>query len=141
MEYVLMYRETAVSFAQRNKPETAPAYWDAWNAYIGAMMGAGVVVSGNGLQPPEAAATVRVRDGKRQVQDGPFADTHEHLGGYFIISVASLDDALTWAARAPCAATGGIEVRPVLPPAARRPPPRCPDAERANTAMRRTKPA
>lgn len=59
---------------------------------------------------------MRLRGGKRQVQDGPFADTKEHLGGYFIVEVPSLDVALEWAARAPCAATGSSEVRPVLPP-------------------------
>jgi hypothetical protein len=116
MQYMLMYRETAQDFAQRADPAAAPAYWGAWNAYIGALMGAGVVVNGNGLQPPHASTTVRLRAGKRQVQDGPFADTHEHLGGYFVIEVPSLDNALEWAARAPCAATGSTEVRPVLPP-------------------------
>jgi hypothetical protein len=59
---------------------------------------------------------VRLSGGQRQVQDGPFTDTHEHLGGYFIVEVASLDQALEWAARAPCAAAGSVEVRPVLPP-------------------------
>lgn len=116
MQYMLMYRETAQDFARRADPAAAPAYWGAWNAYIGALMGAGVVVNGNGLQPPHASTTVRLRAGKRQVQDGPFADTHEHLGGYFVIEVPSLDDALEWAARAPCASTGSTEVRPVLPP-------------------------
>lgn len=116
MEYMLMYRETEKEFAQRSDPKAAPAYWAAWNAYIGAITGAGVVSSGNGLQPPHASTTVRLRDGKRQIQDGPFADTHEHLGGYFIINVPSLDAALEWAARAPCAAAGSTEVRPVLPP-------------------------
>ena len=116
MEYMLIFRETAADVVQRDDPAHAPAYWGAWNAYIGAMNGAGVVVSGNGLQPPSSATTVRVRDGRRQVQDGPFADTHEHLGGYFIVNVDSLDAALEWAARAPSASTGSTEVRPVLPP-------------------------
>lgn len=116
MQYMLMYQETAEDFAQRADTKAAPDYWGAWNAYIGAMMVAGVVVSGNGLQPPHTSTTVRLRVGKRQVQDGPFADTHEHLGGYFVIEVPSLDDALEWAARAPCASTGSTEVRPVLPP-------------------------
>ena len=116
MQYMLMYRDTAAEFARRDDPADAPAYWGAWNAYIGAINGAGVVVGGNGLLPPDASTTVRVRDGRRQVQDGPYADTHEHLGGYLVIDVASLDDALDWAARAPCAATGSTEVRPVLPP-------------------------
>lgn len=116
MQYMLMYRETLQDFEQRADPAAAPAYWGAWNAYIGALMGAGVVVNGNGLQPPFTSTTVRLRDGKRQVQDGPFADTREHLGGYFIIDVPTLDAALEWAARAPCASSGSTEVRPVLPP-------------------------
>ena len=66
------------------------------------------------LQPPHTATHVRVRNGQRQVQDGPFADTREHLGGYFIVKVPSLDVALEWAARAPNSATGTTEVRPVL---------------------------
>lgn len=116
MEYMLIYRETEAECAKRSDPLAAPAYWGAWNAYVGALAGSGIVVSGNGLQPPALATTVRVLNGQRQVQDGPFADTHEHLGGYFIIKVDSLDEALEWAARAPCASAGSTEVRPVLPP-------------------------
>jgi len=116
MQFMLIYRETTAEVGRRDDPAAAPAYWGAWNAYIGALGGAGVIVSGNGLQPPRTATTVRVTGGQRQVQDGPFADTHEHLGGYFIVEVASLDEALEWAARAPCASAGSVEVRPVLPP-------------------------
>lgn len=116
MQYMMLFRETAQDLDCRNDPAKADAYWGAWNAYVGALAASGLVVSGNGLQPPHSATTVRLRDGQRQVQDGPFADTHEHLGGYFIIEVPSLDVALEWAARAPCATTGSTEVRPVLPP-------------------------
>ncbi len=116
MQYMLIYRETQQAFDVRNDPANAPAYWGAWKAYIGALSGAGVMVSGNGLQPPETATTVRVRQDKREVQDGPFPDTREHLGGYVVIEVPSLDDALTWAARSPNVTTGSTEVRPVLPP-------------------------
>ena len=116
MDYMLIYREPDADFAKRTDPAAAPAYWAAWHAYIGAMHAAGVFAGGNGLHPPTMATTVRLRDGKRQVQDGPFADTREHLGGYVIVRVPTLDDALEWAARAPCAATGSTEVRPVLPP-------------------------
>ena len=116
MQYMLLYQEPASELGKRADPVEAPAYWGAWNAYIGAMAQSGIVVSGNGLQPPNLSTTVRMRDGKRQVQDGPFADTKEHLGGYVIIEVPSLDAALEWAARAPCAATGSTEVRAVLPP-------------------------
>jgi hypothetical protein len=116
MQCMLVFRETPAEVGRRDDPAATPAYWGAWNAYVGAMAGAGVVISGNGLQHPRTATTVRLRAGQRQVQDGPFADTHEHLGGCFIVEVASLDQALEWAARAPCAAAGSVEVRPVLLP-------------------------
>ncbi|MBC7857672.1 MAG: hypothetical protein H7Z39_02630 [Burkholderiaceae bacterium] len=116
MQYMLIFKETTAETGRRDDPAAAPAYWGAWNAYVGAMHDSGIVVSGNGLQSPRTATRVRVEGGKRQVQDGPFADTHEHLGGYFIVETASLDDALEWAARAPCASAGSVEVRPVLPP-------------------------
>jgi hypothetical protein len=118
MQYMLMYFEPTSEFAKRADPAQAPAYWGAWHAYIGAMQSSGIVINGDGLQPPQMSTTVRIRGGKREVEDGPFADTKEHLGGYFVVEVGSLDDALEWAARAPCAATGSTEVRPVLPPPA-----------------------
>lgn len=116
MQYMLIFTEGAEQFAKRNDPTEAPAYWGAWNAYIGALYQSGVVVSGNGLQPPETATTVRIRDGKRVVQDGPFADSKEQLGGYFVIEAPDLDAALEWAARSPSASYGSAEVRPVMPP-------------------------
>ena len=116
MQYMLIFRENAAEFDLRDDPGKAPAYWGSWMAYIGALNQAGVVVSGNGLQPPATATMVRVRDGQRQIQDGPYADTKEQLGGYFIIEVPGLDEALDWAARSPSAAYGSTEVRPVLPP-------------------------
>ena len=114
MQFMLIHRETAADLAQRKDPATAPVYWGAWNAYIGALGQAGVIVSGNGLQDPATATHVQLRNGKRVIHDGPYADTKEHLGGYFIIEVPSLDDALEWAARSPNASTGTTEVRPVM---------------------------
>ena len=116
MQYMLLLNETQSEFAQRNHPEHAQTYWGGWNAFIGAMAQAGVIVNGDGLHGPQTATTVRVRDGKRLVQDGPFADTKEQLGGYFVIEVADLDAALAWAARAPSASYASVEVRPVMPP-------------------------
>ena len=114
MQYMLMFYETTEDFTQR---EAAPqTYWGSWSAYVRAIQDSGIVRAGAGLQPPDLATTVRLRAGQRQVQDGPFADTKEQLGGFFMIDVATLDEALQWAARAPCAATGGVEVRPQLPP-------------------------
>jgi hypothetical protein len=118
MQYLITFQEPATEFAKRNDPAHAPAYWTAWNAYIAAMGQAGIVVSGAGLHPPETATTVRLRDGARQIHDGPYADTHEHLGGFFIVEVAGLDEAIEWAARSPSASAGSTEVRPVLPPPA-----------------------
>jgi hypothetical protein len=116
MQYMLIFKEPSTEVAKRSDPEAAPAYWGAWQAYIGAMAQAGIIVHGNGLQEPSTATQVRLRDGKRVIHDGPYADTKEHLGGYFIIEVAHLDDALEWAARSPNASSGSTEVRPVLPP-------------------------
>jgi hypothetical protein len=118
MQYMLIYKETDAQFAERKDPEKAGPYWGAWTAYIGAIAQAGVMVSGNGLQGPHAATTVRVRDGRREVQDGPYADAKEQLGGYVIVEAPDLDAALEWAARAPSAAYASVEVRPVLPPPA-----------------------
>jgi len=73
----------------------------------------GQYLGGNPLHPPSTATTVRVREGKRLLTDGPFAETREHLGGYMLIDVKDLDEALTIAARGPLAAIGSVEVRPV----------------------------
>lgn len=115
MQYIMMFYEQAAEFAKRNDPDTAPAYWGAWSAYIGALSQAGIIVAGSGLLPPGAATTVRINNGQRLIQDGPVAATKEQLGGYFVIEVADLDAALAWAARSPSASTGATEVRPVLP--------------------------
>jgi hypothetical protein len=77
------------------------------------MRAAGVFLSGEGLQPTITATSVRVRDGEAAVTDGPFAETKEQLGGYFVIDCEDLDRAIEWAARLPGARDGTIEVRPV----------------------------
>jgi hypothetical protein len=113
MEYMLMYYESPADFAQRSGPE-AQAFFGGWMAYVDAIHQAGIWVSGGGLQPPVTGTSLRLRGDKRQVQDGPFADSKEQLGGFAVIDVADLDAALEWAARAPCASTGGVEVRPII---------------------------
>jgi len=72
------------------------------------------VTPGNQLQPPETATTVRVQDGKTLTTDGPFAETREQLGGYYLVDAKDLDTALGLAARIPGAKTGSIEVRPIM---------------------------
>ena len=116
MDYMLMFYEPASLFEQRKDRVASQTYWAGWMAYVKAMHESGIVKSGAGLQEPGTGTTVRVVGGQRRVQDGPFADTKEQLGGFFVIEVPDLDTALSWAARAPCAAAGGVEVRPVLPP-------------------------
>lgn len=74
----------------------------------------GVYVAGDALQPSTTATTVRVRNGKTETMDGPFAETKEHLGGYYILDCANLDDAIRYAAMIPGAASGGVEVRPLM---------------------------
>ena len=115
MQYMLLCYETAADFARRDAPETAGPYWAGWSAYGAALAQAGVLVGGAGLVPPAQAATVRLRNEARDVQDGPYADAKEQLGGYFTIEVSDLDTALDWAAKAPSAATASVEVRPILP--------------------------
>lgn len=115
MEYMLMFYETPEEAARGEDPQQAEAYHGAWMAYVGAAYASGAVKNGAGLQGVRTATTLRMQGGKRQVQDGPFADTREQLGGYFVMELPSLDAALEWAARAPCAGSGGVEVRPVMP--------------------------
>lgn len=86
-----------------------------WAEYTLALRDAGVLVGGHALHGHETATAVSVRSGKRLLVDGPFADTKEHLIGYYIIDVPDLDAALDWAARVPNVRTGTIEVRPVQP--------------------------
>lgn len=114
MKYMLLFADTAEHQTPPTDPAKAQAYMGGWMAYMDAMRAAGVLIDGFGLQGRHTATTLRVRDGKRQIQDGPFADTKEQLGGYFVIDVANLDAALDWAARSPAAATGAVEVRPTL---------------------------
>jgi len=78
------------------------------------LQSSGQYVTGSQLQPISTATSVRVRDGKELVTDGPFAETHEQLGGYFLIEAKNLDEATAIAARIPSARTGTIEVRPLV---------------------------
>lgn len=116
MEYMLLFTEPQSELAKRNDPNEAPAYWGAWSAYCKALAESGIMVSGAGLQPPDKATTVRIRDGKRTLHDGPYTEAKEMLGGFFVINVPDLDAALEWAARSPSSSYGSTEVRPVLPP-------------------------
>jgi hypothetical protein len=112
MQFALLIYESPEGFAARNSDGT-DSYTGAWRAYYEALVEAGIYVGGDPLQVPETGTTVRIKDGKRHVQDGPFADTKEQVGGFTILELPSLDAALDWAARCPAAALGAVEVRPL----------------------------
>jgi hypothetical protein len=85
-----------------------------WFAYTDELRKAGVMLGGEALHPTSAATTVRLKNGKRVVTDGPFAETKEQLGGFYLIDVPDLDEALKWAEKIPSADRGPVEVRPVM---------------------------
>ena len=116
MQYLMLL---TIDPTASDSPEAAQR--DDWGAYTQALIEAGIMVSGAGLQGIETATTVQVRAGERLLTDGPFADTKEHLLGFYLIDVPDLDTALEWAAKVPNVRTGSVEVRPVMPdaPAAR----------------------
>jgi hypothetical protein len=91
-----------------------PAMFPAYRAFTEGIRASGNYVGGNPLQPVTTATSVRVRDGKTTVTDGPFAETREQLGGYYLIEAKHLDEATAIAARIPAAAVGTIEVRPIM---------------------------
>lgn len=95
-------------------PDDQKAELDRWWAYTAAMQEAGVMLAGDALQPTATATSVRVREGKDTVTDGPFAETKEVLGGYYLLDVPSLDEAIEWAKRCPGASYGTIELRPLM---------------------------
>jgi hypothetical protein len=112
MKYLLMIYNDEVAYQARSKAD-ADATMGAYTAYTEALQKAGVLVGGNRLQPTATATTVRVSGGKTQVLNGPYAETKEQLGGYYMIDVPDLDAALAWAARCPGASHGTMEVRPI----------------------------
>lgn len=112
MNYSILIYETSANFIARTDTEQQEGYWAKWPPYKQALVDAGVFVNAVGLQLPETATTVHIRDGQRMVQDGPYADTKEQLGGIFVINTENLDCALEWAARCPVGPGGYVEVRP-----------------------------
>ena len=111
MKYLLLvYLDE--TWEKRALAERQEAYWG--QVRVSEELAArGQYLGGNPLHPPSTATTVRVRDGKRLLTDGPFAETREHLGGYMLIDVENLDEAIAFAARGPLARVGKIEIRPV----------------------------
>lgn len=117
MQFLLLLHAEETGWAKlaRTEQEQAVA---AYMSYSEALKKAGVYVGSNRLRPVSTATTVRVTNGKTQVLDGPYADSKEQLGGYYLIDAPDLDAALSWAAKCPGASHGVIEVRPVWSTAA-----------------------
>ena len=95
-------------------PEQQKAIYEAYGAFSMELEASGKMVAGDALQDISTATSVRVRDGETLTTDGPFAETKEILGGYYLIDVDTLDEALEWAAKIPSARYGHIEVRPIV---------------------------
>jgi hypothetical protein len=102
------------SFWTDASPEEVGQLMAAYGALGEEMKAAGVILGGEGLQTSSTATTVKVRDGETIVTDGPFAETREQLGGYYLIDAKDLDEAIRWAAKIPDAVRGTVEVRPVM---------------------------
>lgn len=117
MQYTMMFYLSPAEFSARTDPEQRAAFWGAFLPYMKAVKDAGIFAGGAGLEPPDTATTIKLKDGMRLVQDGPYADTKEQVGGFFVIEVPDLDTALEWAAKYPAGPDGGVEVRPNINPA------------------------
>ncbi len=113
MRYLLLIYGDESHEANMNEEETEAWMGEYW-AYTNAMDEAGVRLGGEPLQPTATATSVRVKDGKTIATHGPFAETKEQLGGYYVIEAENLDAAIEWAARCPNARVGTMEVRPIM---------------------------
>jgi hypothetical protein len=108
MQYLLLTYESESRWAKGYEPAEMAAYGAFSNEFNKAIKG------GNALQPTSTATTVRVRDGKRLTTDGPFAETKEQLGGFYLIEAKDLDEAIHMAGKIPAARHGCVEVRPIM---------------------------
>ncbi|HZS31055.1 MAG TPA: YciI family protein [Gaiellaceae bacterium] len=113
MQYLLLINDDEAHWAEMPEDERNGIYAE-YGRYTEALAASGALVGANQLQPSGTATVVHVEDGKTITTDGPFAETKEVLGGYYLIDVATLDEALEWAAKLPSARYGRIEVRPVV---------------------------
>ena len=110
MHYTMLIYQSPAEFAARTDAARRAEFLGAFVPYMQALRDAGVVVAGAGLEIPETATTIRGSGAERRVQDGPYADTKEQLGGFYVLDLPDVTAALEWAAR--CPAGVAIEVRP-----------------------------
>jgi hypothetical protein len=105
--------EAPEDFEKRRNKAAFEGYMAEWRAYADALRHAGIFRSGAALEGPETATVVSVSNGRRSVEDGPFPDSKEQLGGFFMVEVASLDEAARWASKCPAAKNGRVDARAV----------------------------
>lgn len=111
MKYAILIYETERDFEARTDPKRKDEYWGSYAAYSQFL--GDRITGGAALQSIDTATTIRLRNGERHVEDGPFADTKERLGGFYLVEAEDLDEAMKLAAEAPSARTGSVEVRPL----------------------------
>ncbi|MEP7325122.1 MAG: YciI family protein [Gemmatimonadota bacterium] len=114
MQYMLLIYSNEEEW-DKLSPEVMGEWMGEYNAFTDSIVKSGNYKAGEPLQPTTTATTVRVRDGKTQITDGPFAETREQLGGFYWVEAKDLDQALQIAARIPSARVGSVEVRPIMP--------------------------
>jgi hypothetical protein len=113
MKFTLLLWGDESHWADMSEEESA-AEMVRWEDYSAQLIAAGAMVSGEGLQPSATSKTLRIENGERVVTDGPYAETKEQLGGFYVIDVPSFDDALEWASKLPSVEHGSTEIRPVI---------------------------
>lgn len=114
MQYMLLIYNSPAAEFETMSPEDREQMHGEYMAFTEELVEAGEMVSGNALQGTDTATTVRAREGGKTTTDGPFAETKEVLGGYYVVECENLDRAIEWAAKIPDARTGSVEVRPVM---------------------------
>ena len=114
MKYLLLIYENEASWAGVSEAEQGKIFGE-YMQYTNDIKKKGNYIGGEALQPVSTATTVKVKDGKTLTTDGPFAETREQLGGFYLVEAKDLDEAIALAARIPAARTGSIEVRPIMP--------------------------
>jgi hypothetical protein len=113
MKYLCLIYENEKIWETMSEEQSGKIFAD-YGKFTSDIQGSGHLLGGEALQPTATATTVRVRNGKMSTTDGPFAETKEQLGGYYLIEARDLNDAIQVAARIPGAATGSIEIRPIM---------------------------
>lgn len=113
MKYAFLLYEDESNFTDANAEQQAEIF-AAYGAYTEALTEAGAFVAGEPVDPAAEGALVRLENGETRVQDGPFTEAKEQLGGFYVVDLPDLDSAVDWAARCPCAQTGVVEIRPAV---------------------------